>query len=47
MNQSKLTRVSSWLFTPATCSDRFDKAAGRKALAFGSQRINLPAASVL
>jgi len=27
MNQSKLTRVRSWLFTPATRPDRFDKAA--------------------
>jgi (S)-citramalyl-CoA lyase len=27
MNRSKLTRVRSWLFTPATRPDRFDKAA--------------------
>ncbi len=27
MNQRKLTRVRSWLFTPATRPDRFDKAA--------------------
>jgi (S)-citramalyl-CoA lyase len=27
MNQSKLTRVRSWLFTPATRPDRFDKTA--------------------
>jgi (S)-citramalyl-CoA lyase len=27
MNQNKLTRVRSWLFTPATRPDRFDKAA--------------------
>jgi (S)-citramalyl-CoA lyase len=27
MNQSKLIRVRSWLFTPATRPDRFDKAA--------------------
>jgi (S)-citramalyl-CoA lyase len=27
MNQSKLTRVRSWLFTPGTRPDRFDKAA--------------------
>jgi (S)-citramalyl-CoA lyase len=27
MNQLKLTRVRSWLFTPATRPDRFDKAA--------------------
>jgi (S)-citramalyl-CoA lyase len=27
MNQSKLRRVRSWLFTPATRPDRFDKAA--------------------
>ena len=27
MNESKLTRVRSWLFTPATRPDRFDKAA--------------------
>jgi (S)-citramalyl-CoA lyase len=27
MNQTKLTRIRSWLFTPATRPDRFDKAA--------------------
>jgi citrate lyase beta subunit len=27
MNQSKLTRVRSWLVTPANRLDRFDKAA--------------------
>jgi (S)-citramalyl-CoA lyase len=27
MNQRKITRVGSWLFTPATRPDRFDKAA--------------------
>src|ERR1700692_3975789 len=27
MNQSKFVRVRSWLFTPATRSDRFEKAA--------------------
>jgi citrate lyase beta subunit len=27
MNPSTLTRVRSWLFTPATRPDRFDKAA--------------------
>jgi (S)-citramalyl-CoA lyase len=27
MNESRVTRVRSWLFTPATRPDRFDKAA--------------------
>jgi citrate lyase beta subunit len=27
MNQSKFTQVRSWLFTPGTRPDRFDKAA--------------------
>lgn len=27
MNESRVTRVRSWLFTPATRTDRFDKAA--------------------
>jgi hypothetical protein len=30
MNQTKLTRNRSWLFTPATRPDRFDQAAPRK-----------------
>jgi len=36
MNQSKLTRVRSWLFTPATRPDRFDKAAASGVLRTGS-----------
>jgi (S)-citramalyl-CoA lyase len=31
MNEGKLTRVRSWLFTPATRPDRFDKAAASEA----------------